>query len=72
VSNTTQIYPLSVTSVVENEDGSLELNCSGQLTRLQGEDADAFKQATQRVAPPPYEQPMPGPTLLESVRAQHG
>jgi hypothetical protein len=40
------IYPLSVTSVVEKEDGSLEVNCSGQRAHLEGEDARAFKLAT--------------------------
>jgi hypothetical protein len=38
-----ELHLLSVTSVVEHEDGSLEVNCSGQITHLQGEDARAFR-----------------------------
>jgi hypothetical protein len=67
-----ELHLLSVTSVVENPDGSLDVSSGAHTTQLEGEDAEAFTQATQRVASPPFEQQMPGPTLLESVRAQSG
>jgi hypothetical protein len=40
------IYPLSVTSVSEEEDGSLEVSSGGQTAHLEGDDANAVKLAT--------------------------
>jgi hypothetical protein len=73
-SNGKHIPLLDITGVVENElDGSLDVWCGGQSTHLEaGEDAQAFKDATQSVAPPPYQQQMPGTPLLERLRAQRG
>jgi hypothetical protein len=72
------IHLLSVVAVTEQEDGSLSVFSSGgseseaaASTHLDaGEDVQAFKEATQRVAPPPFEQEMPGQPLLERLRAQ--
>jgi hypothetical protein len=63
------IYPLSVTSVVEKEAGSLEVNCSGEQTHLEGEEAHAFKlvvDSAYRAAQ--QEQPTVGKRALQLVR----
>jgi hypothetical protein len=67
-STSAPIYPLSVTSVTEHEDGSLEVNSSGQITPLEGEDAHAFKLATQSAYRAQQEQPTVGKRALELWR----